>query len=66
MSYEQTRLQIETSSWYREITDRNFTAAKLIEMPRRRFEHELRMIIDRHRRQQVTIDEIKLFCHLKA
>jgi hypothetical protein len=66
VNYEETRRMIEESSWYKEITERNFPAAKLIELSRQRFEAELRIIISRHCRQQVHIDEIKRLCHINA
>lgn len=57
---------IENSSWYKEITGRNFPAARLISLSRPRFEGELQTIIDRHKRQQVHVDEIKRLCHIPA
>lgn len=66
MNYQEARHMIENSSWYKEITGRNFPAAKLIELSRQRFEQELQVIIERHLRQQVHIDELKHLCHIKA
>lgn len=66
MNYEETRRMIEGSSWYKEITERNFPAEKLIELSRPRFEQELQTIIDRHCRQKVHIDEIKRLCQINA
>lgn len=66
MQYEEARRMIEHSSWYQEITGCGFPAARLINLSRSRFESELQVIIDRHKRQQVHVDEIKNFCHVKA
>lgn len=66
VNYEQAKRMIEESSWYKEITERNFPAAKLINLSRQRFEEELQVYIDRHQRQQVHIDEIKRHCHINA
>lgn len=66
VNYEEARRMIEESSWYKEITGRNFPAGKLINLSRQRFECELQSIIDRHKRQQVHVDEIKRHCHVNA
>lgn len=66
MNYDQARHQIENSSWYRELGERNADATRLIGLGRSQFECELRVIIDRHQRQQVHINHIKQFCRIKA
>lgn len=63
-AYDNARRIIEGSSWYQEITGRDFPAARLINLARERFECELQAVIDRHKRQQVHVDAIKQLCHV--
>lgn len=66
-SYEDARRMIENSSWYKEITERNFLAAQLVGLSQERFKQELQACIDRHKRQQVHIDILKKkFCRHKS
>lgn len=66
-NYEDTRRTIENSSWYKEITERNFSAAQLVGLSKERFRQELQATIDRHKRQQVHIDILKKkFCRQKS
>lgn len=66
MTYENARRMIEGSSWFKEITELDYPAARLITLVRVEFEHELQAIIDRHARQQVHIDRIKFLCCVKV
>lgn len=65
MQHETARSLIKNSSWYKELTGCNFPAAKIINLARPQFEQELQAIIDRHKLQQIHIDEIKHLCHVK-